>query len=137
MAIEFKANFKPQELAENAIDKQAKALDRAMAEAAEHIITRTRNQIDVDNHRFVGLSPDYAKRKTRSGRSPVPDLTFTGRMLASIASKVERKGTDLIGRIFFNSVKEAEKARGNMRLRRFFALSRAQIQMIIEKLKAL
>lgn len=134
MAIEVKTNFDASSLGEELITKLETNFGRVMEEMAEQIVTRSRNQLDVDGHRFVELSKPYAKRKAASGRSPIPDLTFTGRMLAAITSEVKRVGNNLIGRIFFNSVKEAEKARGNMEIRKFFALSRDQENSITEKL---
>lgn len=137
MGIEFKANFDIEKLGQELLDKQETTLARVMEEMAEKIVSRSIAQTDADGKRFVRLSPEYAKRKSRTDRSAVPDLTFTGQMLASITSKVERVGKNLVGRIFFNSAREAEKARGNMKLRKFFALSREQIQTIIDRLTGL
>lgn len=135
MGIEIKRSFEPQKLGEEVIKKTEKKLGATLEEMAEQIVTRSRNQNSVDGGRFKQLSAEYAKRKRASGRSAVPDLTFSGKMLAAITSAVERTGNVLNGRIFFNSVREAEKARGNMKIRNFFGLSKEQIQTLTRKLR--
>lgn len=131
MSIEVKVNFDINKIKKDILDKQKDILERAMVESATGIVQRTRARQDANGDSFIALSPKYRKYKTSKGRQGVPDLTFSGRMLASIASKVTQESIgQLVGRIFFNSSKEAAKARGNQRLRKFFALSADQINRI-------
>ena len=135
MSIEFKANFSAESLAKEAIEGHQKELEKAMAEAAREIIERTRQQKGVEGGSFARLSEKYKKYKTSKGRKGVPDLTFSGNLLNSIQTKVEKLGKDLIGLIFFSSPKESLKAQGLMKLRRFFDLSEKQKEKITKKLQ--
>ncbi len=81
--------------------------------------------------------------KPRFGAGKV-DLNYTGKMLAAIRAKVTRAGAGLLGRIYFNNADASAKARGHMegyrnhnrnKIRKFFALSDAQIKRILERLR--
>lgn len=135
MSIEFKSNFNADKLSKDAMEKHSKDLEKAMAEAAREIIERTRQQKGVNGGAFVRLSEKYKKYKTSKGRRGVPDLTFSGNLLNSIQTKVEKLGKDLIGLIYFSSPKESLKAQGLMKLRKFFALSDKQKEKISKKLE--
>lgn len=135
MSIEYKANFNAETLAKDALEKHRVELEKAMTEAAREIIERTRQQKGVEGGAFKRLSPTYQKYKVSKGRKGVPDLTFSGSLLNSIQTKVEKIGKDLIGLIFFSSPKEAAKATGLMKLRRFFDLSAKQKDNISKKLQ--
>jgi hypothetical protein len=90
----------------------------------------------VDGGSFQRYSPGYAAAKAKTGRSAKPDLTYTGKMLTSITSKVEESSTGLIGRIFVPA-SQAVKARANQKLRRFFGLSKRQIEKLTDALRQL
>lgn len=135
MAIEFKSKVNIQKIKDEILRRQKDNLDRAMTDAATEIVTRTRGQRDARGGQFKALNPIYKRFKISTGRSGVPDLSFSGKMLAAITSTVIQAGNNLIGKIFFSSVREAEKARGNMRFRKFFELSADQINKIINKLR--
>jgi len=134
VAISIEANFTAKKLAEDIRKRQKKNLEIALIEAKTEIIERTQGQRSVEGGQFAKLSDKYAKYKQKKGRRGVPDLTFSGAMLRAIQTKVEETFNGLIGTIFFASTAEAEKARGNMKIRKFFGLSRRQQQKITEKL---
>lgn len=132
VAISIEKNFDAKKLADDVRKKQRVAFERELQEAAREIVERTRSQTDVSGTRFKKLTEPYRKYKTKSGRQGVPDLTLSGSMLRSIIAKVEETAKGLVGTIFFNSAKEAEKARGNMKIRKFFGLSKEQIAKIVK-----
>lgn len=135
MAIEFKSNVDFDRIKREILEKQERELKLAINDAATEIVTRTRSQKDARGATFKALTPIYKKFKARKGRAAVPDLTYSGKMLASITSTVERLADGLLGRIFFSSQKEAEKARGNMKIRKFFELSKDQVNKIRNRLQ--
>lgn len=135
MTITFKSNVDFKKIAAEQSEKRARLLSRALEEESRAIIERTRSGTGISGGKFEKLSEKYKKYKTKKGRRGVPDLTFSGRMLAAITSKVERTATGLLGSVFFNSPREADKARGNQKLRKFFGFSKEQIRRITEKLR--
>jgi len=112
-----------------------RALEAALIDEATEISQRTRDGKTITGKDFKEYSEGYAKFKTKRGRNLRPDLTFTGNMLASIASNVKQLKDKIQGKIFFSSAKEAEKAGFNQALRPFFGLSAKQVARIKQKLK--
>lgn len=135
MGIEFKQNFKTEDFKKSVQDNLKTNLERGMAQAATQIVTRTSKGFDVTGKEFQRYTKRYEKFKTDKGRNARPDLTFTGRMLAAIQTRVEKVGSSLIGRIFFSSSREAVKASGNQKRRNFFGLSEEQKQKIVQELR--
>lgn len=138
MTIEIKnADKVVERIRARLLDGADRRLQLALEAEKAEIDKRTTSGRDVDGGAFDEYSEGYAKFKAKRGRkaSP-PDLTFTGSMLRAMTVEVTREGQKLIGRIFFNSAREAAKAAGNMRTRRFFGLSRDQIKRIVERLKS-
>lgn len=155
--------FKKLETAKKAISKDVEnALQDALTDARDEIIERTQGGQDVSGKAFVRYTDEYAafksgfttggKRRTvaiKSGkrkgkRRSVPinfgaggkvNLTYTGSMLRSIQVKVTRKGKELIGSLFF-PLREHGKVRGNQKLRKFFELSKEQLDTITKKIEA-
>lgn len=106
-----------------------------LAEAAGEIISRTGSGKTIDGKSFKQYTKRYAAFREKKGRktSP-PDLTFTGRMLESISSKVTKATPDFIeGRITI-APKHKAKAEGNQKRRPFFGLSKKQIEYINQKI---
>lgn len=140
MAIEFVSNFDPKKLNAELRAKRKKDLGVAVSDEVTVMIERTQQQKGIEGGRFKQLTKAYARYKARPKRDgtprrpPVPDLTLTGKMLQSIQSKVEETPDALIGIVYFDSTAEAEKARGNSRLRKFFGFARKQIDNIRKKL---
>lgn len=135
MGIEIKNKLNIAKIKEDILRKQKVNLDIAINDAAAEIVVRSRSGVDAKGGRFKPLTDKYKKFKVKKGRRPSPDLTFTGNMLAAITSKVEQIGGQLVGTIFFNSAREAAKARGNNLIRRFFELSADQINKIKNRLQ--
>ena len=160
--FEFKSSFNASRISEKLIAERQKKFERAMEEAAREIVERTQSGKDYQDRAFKKYSDSYAAWKTgftRSGkrrREKIKsgkragkmryakinfgaggnvNLTLTGRMLQNVTTTFWRTATELIGRITFSSQLEANKARGNMATRKFFALSRKQIESITNKLK--
>lgn len=136
MGMTFRKNFDVRALADEGRKRRKFALERAMEEAAGEIVQRTQSGKDVNGSGFKAYSKEYAKTKSKSGRSSKPDLTFSGRMLTSITSKVEETSTGIVGRIFFPS-SQSVKARANQAIRRFFGLSKKQIDKLTDALRQL
>lgn len=112
-----------------------RGLEIAITDEVTEIITRTEQGKEVENRPFEPYVAAYKKYRIKKGRRGTPDLTFTGNMLRSITSSVEVTTAKLIGRIFFSSAKEAEKAGFNQQKRQFFGLSKEQLQRIKQRLK--
>ena len=108
----------------------------ALQDEATRLVLRTRQGQDVSGRPFRPYTPAYARRKRAEGRnSSPPDLTFTGRMLAAVQTRVERLAGRVVGTIFFNSVAEAVKARANQATRPFFGLAGEQITRLTNRLR--
>lgn len=117
------------------LDKMTAKLEAALSDEATRIVLRTRKGLDVDGAPFAPYTEKYAAFKKSKGRKDNPvDLTFTGNMLASIQTKVEKTREGATGTIFFGSAREAVKARGNQERRKFFGLSDEQVARIRKKL---
>lgn len=126
----IKSTFDGKKMSEEILKSAQDILDRELQLAVTEIIQRTRQGRDVDGGAFDDYSAGYKKYKTKRGRSGAVDLTFTGKMLAAMQSKVERMGNGLRGTISFDSSNEASKAEYNNRTRKFFGLSTAQLARI-------
>lgn len=123
-------------LSKERLDKIEHEFEQVLADEATRMVLRTRQGKDVDGNSFAPYTPQYAKFRAKRGRRSTPvDLTFAGNMLAAITTKFERTRDKIVGRIFFNSAREATKARGNQEKRPFFGLSDEQVKRVIEKLK--
>lgn len=111
------------------------ALEKSLEEEITHIRLRTQRGIDVEDKNFRSYSPQYLKYRTDKGRNAsTPDLTFTGRMLAAMRSKVTHVRGYLEGTIFFLSSQRI-KAKANNETREFFGLSKEQLVRITEKIR--
>jgi phage gpG-like protein len=118
------------------IDAIEKAFEPILQDETTRMVQRIQSGKDVDGNPFTPYTPEYEKFKSAKGRKTSPvDLTFTGNMLNAITSKVEKFADKIVGTIFFNSAREAAKARGNQDKRPFFGLSEEQVQRITEKLR--
>jgi hypothetical protein len=99
------------------------ALREMLPDEIAAIKSRVQKGLDVNNSVFNAYSREYAQwRADKNYRVHPPNLTVTGRMLASIIWEVRREGWTWIGRIFFNSATQREKARANSRWRDFFGI---------------
>lgn len=122
-------------LTKERIAKIAQRFEQVLADEAARIVLRTESGQDVNGSPFVDYTPAYARRKAKKGRQVAhPDLTDTGAMLGSIQTRVEPTTNGYRGTIFFGSAREAAKASGNMKTRRFFGLSEEQVTRIKDRL---
>lgn len=137
MGIEIKSNFNPKQVAQRILENAETKLGRALEESAREIVQRTSGGKDVSGGSFAPYSPKYAAYKQKRGRRTSVDLTFTGAMLRSIQTKIQRLSDGLLGTIYFVSPGEATKARANMERRKFFGLSQQQIAALKDKLRNL
>lgn len=107
------------------------------------ISARTDRGRDAEGSAFKPYTPAYARQKsgfTRSGKSRgrtagggtlgnKVNLRVTGQMLSGMRAKVSASGTNLIAKLFFIPG-QAAKAAYNQAIRRFFGLSREQLDRI-------
>lgn len=120
-------------------DEMKRNVRIGMARAAEEEITeirrRTARGYDVKGGQFPEYSKGYKRIRTEKGRALRPDLTFAGHMLRAMTSTIEVLADRITARLFFGSAREAAKASGNMKKRRFFALSKEQKKNITQTIK--
>lgn len=120
-------------------EKKKKAIAEAMARTAEEQATeisrRTQAGTDADGGSFAPYSAGYLAKRRKAGRGSKPDLNFKGTMLRSIRSQVRALGSKIQARIYFNGAKEALKAKGNLRKRKFFALAKSQVEAFKKAIK--
>ena len=169
MSVSFKANFDLKASAREIRQRVAEELLKAAIDATAEIKQRTAGGTDVDGEAFGPYTPEYAaykyKQKKRGGfgfKSKKAafeagavqskkysnfgrvNLLLTGRMLEGMRATVKREAGGLLARIYFNSAKNAAKARGHMegyrnhnpdKIRNFFALSGTQMAEIVERIK--
>lgn len=136
MPIEIKNADVIIKLTEERLKAINQEFEQVIADEATRIVLRTQSGVDVNGQPFEPYTEDYAKFRTKKGRSTTPNLLFTGNMQNAIESKVEKTGDSVVGTIFFNSAQEAVKAQGNQKKRQFFGLSDEQVKRITEKLKS-
>lgn len=135
MAIEVEVKIDIGRIARDNFDAIEQELGKAIQDAASEIDQRTASGQDVDGQSFAPYAPSTVKSREKAGRrTDYVDLTFTGRMLASITHAVKRVGDGFEGTIFFGSAAEATKARFNQERRNFFGLSDEQIAKIRARL---
>lgn len=134
MTLRWSQNFDLKKLSEDALKRLHIGFDRAIQGEVREIVKRTQDGRDIFNRPFEPYSPEYFKFKTTRGRTGDVDLTFTGKMLGAMTSKVERVANKLVGVISFNNKIDGAKARGNMQRRKFFGFAEEQLQRLLEKL---
>ena len=102
------------------------AMLAAISQARTIIAERTAKGVDVNNAPFKPYTATYAAFRSRNGRTVNPNLMFTGRMLASMKVTADKRK----GVLFFSRSEEARKAAFNNRTRRFFDLSKNELNRI-------
>jgi phage gpG-like protein len=137
MGIEVTNNVDLRKQLQARKDRIERELSVAIQEEAQEIIDQTQKGIGYDGRPFSSYAeydPKYLEYKVSKGRKGNIDLTFSGRMLNSITTKVEQLGSLLRG-IIYVPADQAAKARGNMRTRKFFGLSKEARERITERLR--
>jgi hypothetical protein len=118
-----------------ALDAKKQIFLQAVSDEIAIIAARTTAGKDADEQSFAPYVPSYAKRREKNNDqvSP-PNLTVTGHMLGSMRrGATTETETSITTTIEFGSETEANKARGNMKKRKFFALSDEQIKEITKR----
>jgi hypothetical protein len=118
---------------QDVLARKKKAFMVAVQDQIAIIQARTQKGIDADGSGFAPYTPKYREKRARNNdQTEPPNLTVKGNMLASIRlSNTRETPTGISTEIVFGSDEEARKARGNMKKRKFFALSDEQKQDII------
>lgn len=102
----------------------SKAIAKALAAVSERgiqvILDRTAKGKGI-NVPFRSYTPAYKLFRQEKGRGIRPNLNFSGRMLGSMTSKVDRP--NLTADIYFSRANEALKAMGNNQSRPFFGFN--------------
>lgn len=158
MSIQVKSNFNPKRMAEEIKERHQNALEKALAKAVREINKRTLGGTDADGAAFAPYTPEYAayksgftktgkNRKTRSKKTGnlnavkprfgagTVNLAYSGDMLQSMQTTFSRDANGITGYITFSSAEAAAKAKGNMKKRKFFALSDEQLKQITDAIR--
>lgn len=141
----MKLDFSNLEVIKRAVIERVKKFPENLKDALNSEIgvikTRTQQGQQVDGGGWSGKYVDYQSASHRAKRtnrglslSPV-DLTFSGDMLDAMRSKVEVKGAQTVGEIYFEGKANKDKAKGNQKYRKFFGLSKDQRDKITNKLR--
>lgn len=118
-----------------------RTIDQHLGQIISDEVTQMKIRIsqgrDVKNESFKRYSPKYKDFREAKGRQTSPvDLTFTGKMLASITHNIQPKGDTTEATVFFGSAAEALKAKGNIENgRNFFGFTQEQLVRIQDKLR--
>ena len=136
MGIIFKSRFKADDVKKSIRRNLKTHLEKGLEQETTEIIQRTQSGRDAKGRPFKPYSRKYAEYRVDHGRftSPV-DLTFTGDMLKAIHSKVRKNGSDRLEGVIYLSANEADKARSNMKKRKFFGLSKKQRKDLLNLLR--
>lgn len=146
-SVTFETTLDLERAKREALDRLRREGERAISDEVTALQLRTQAGLDIDGRPFVPYSPEYREAKQKySGRGSKPDLiSFNvpgskqrnrpGSMLANITHTLEQVGSELIGKVFFASTAEAQKARYNQTTRRFFGFSEEQVRRIQERLR--
>ena len=97
------------------------------------IVNRTLSGKDMNLKGFKSYSSDYAKYRSKNGRSKGVNLTYSGAMLGAINSKNIPIGL----RFYFAAKSETDKATWNQKTRKFFGVDRNQIKYLKKQLSKL
>ena len=117
------------------LDAKKKVFLEAVSDEIAIIQARTQKGLDVNDSTFAPYVPQYAKkRQANNDQVSPPNLTVTGNMLSSMRrGATTETETGISTTIEFGSSIEADKARGNMKKRNFFALSDEQVKEITNR----
>lgn len=148
--VEISVNnqFSAQKEIKKLVDNVETVLNKEIQLAAGEIVKRTQAGQKPTGGAFKAYSKSYAKYKSSKGRSTGVDLTFSGQLLQAIQTKIEKTTSAITATIFFNAPRSNRGASGKgstitnpalatelERTRPFFALSKKQIDKIINALQ--
>jgi hypothetical protein len=104
-------------------------LGQAMSDVKQMMLEDIASGKGYDGAAMKQYTPEYKKWKVSKGRKGNVDLTFTGKMLKAMQVSVLELKDKLLGRIYFLAG-ERDKARYNLAIRKFFGLSKKNIQQL-------
>lgn len=136
MPVKFTDGFKPKQIAKDMQQAVAKQLGVILSDEVTKMKLRIKQGQDVDGQTFKEYTEEYKAFKRSKGRSVgVPDLLLTGAMQNAITQAITIAGNKIRGKVYFSSAKEAEKAKGNIKKRKFFGFTQEQIKRIKDKIQ--
>lgn len=113
------------------LDEVERRFEQSVSNEVTRMIVRFQRGQSVEGGGFDPYTPAYAKYRAKKGRRTTPvDLTFTGAMARAITYRVRRIGQRIRAEVFFSNAKDAAKAAGNLRYRKFFGFSSEQLRRI-------
>ena len=115
------------------IDDRVSDLQKEGGNIVHGIVARTQRGKDMKLKNFKSYKSDYAKYRSKHGRSKTVNLTYSGRMLGAINSKKIPLGL----RFYFASKSETDKAKWNQKTRKFFGIDKTQLVYLKKKLSKL
>lgn len=108
-------------------DQVLELVDRTIQAEVTHLKERTQAGRSYEGRAYKKYSVKYAEVRRKSGRNVTSDfLRYTGDLMRSIQSKVERVGKEIVATIFIADKRQEQKARANEETRPFFGLDREQ-----------
>lgn len=119
------------------LDKMPNRLDNGLKVEAEQIKARTQQGVDLYGVPFKDYSLYWAQERASRGlRTDIVDLTFTGRMLNSMKTRVSSGETKIYGEIYFTGNQDDKVFALEKDGRRFFGLTDKQVRNILQKLRS-
>lgn len=142
MTIEYKSNVDLKKTADNIKTKLEHELGRQMEIAKSEIIRRTLGGKDVDSNRFIKYSDSYLEFLKRKRKATNVDLSYKNDMLRSLQTSVATRQGEIEGKIYTNpeeqkKIRYAHEGASNRPVRKFFALSKQQLNKITKALSKL
>lgn len=133
MALKKKIDFR--KTRRIVIDGSVKRLRAESLNLLAGIELRTLNGKDVKLRQFQRYSKAYKAYRAKRGRSSQVNLTYTGKMLGAMTTKVIKNGL----RFKFISAAETKKAYYNQIInkREFFGLDKRQIKILRKRINKL
>ena len=156
MGAKFKSGFKPEERVSKLMAVYAKRAEKAARFLVTRMVADTNRGIDIDGQAFEGYSSAYKEYRSDAGyQINPPNLTITGQMLGAMTSEVSQVGKDKVkGKIYFRRqntaysgkrshsnnlqtkiVSTVDKARYNLKTRKFFGMSQRHLQFFLNYLR--
>lgn len=119
------------------LEKMPNRLNSGLKVEANQIKARTQAGVDLYGSPFKDYSLYWAQERASRGlQTDIVDLTFTGRMLNSMRTRVSSSGTKIYGEIYFTGNQDDKVFELEKDGRRFFGLTDKQVRNIITKLRS-
>lgn len=114
------------------------AIGQAATMVRHHLITQWLKARGGDEIPMKSLSPRYAEKKNKSGRMPIPNLSYTGELQKSLQIIRQTNTSATVG---FIGSRNTNVARGNVKLRENMMdlsqnIHKQVVDLIADRLKA-